>query len=71
MTVEELYNACGEQIKKGNGKKQVWLSDDDEGNGYHQCYYEFTDDEKEITTIQSYTYGRILDVKAKDIVILG
>lgn len=41
-TVKELYNACKDQIKKGNGDKVIMISDDDEGNGYHYLYYSFT-----------------------------
>jgi len=44
MTVAKLLKLCEEQIKKGNGDKIVLLSNDDEGNGYHECVYEFTED---------------------------
>ena len=44
MTVKRLKELCEEQIKKGNGDKIVILSNDEEGNGYHECYYEFTED---------------------------
>ena len=44
MTVKELMKACKEQIAKGNGDKIVLLSDDEEGNGYHEMYYAFTED---------------------------
>ena len=44
MTVKRLCALCVEQIKKGNGDKIVLLSNDDEGNGYHECYYDFTED---------------------------
>lgn len=43
MTVKRLKKLCEEQIAKGNGDKIVILSDDDEGNGYHNCFYEFTE----------------------------
>ena len=39
MTVKRLKELCEEQIKKGNGDKIVILSNDEEGNGYHECYY--------------------------------
>lgn len=42
ITVKELYNACKDQIKKGNGDKVIMISDDDEGNGYHYMWYSFT-----------------------------
>lgn len=46
VTVEKLLELCKEQIAKGNGKKQILLSNDDEGNGYHYCFYHFTEDVK-------------------------
>ena len=47
LTVEQLFLLCHEQIKKGNGKKHVLISDDDEGNGYHTLFYSFTDSDVE------------------------
>ena len=44
VTVERLLELCKQQVAKGNGKKLILLSNDDEGNGYHECYYEFTED---------------------------
>ena len=44
LTVNELFELCKEQIKKGNGGKHIIISDDDEGNGYHTLFYAFTDD---------------------------
>lgn len=42
MTVKELLYACKMQVAAGNGDKKVWVSNDDEGNGFHQISYEFT-----------------------------
>lgn len=42
MTVEALFNECKKEIAKGNGKKFVLISDDEEGNGYHECYFTFS-----------------------------
>ena len=41
-TVAELLVLCQDQIQKGNGKKEILLSDDDEGNGFHILFYGFT-----------------------------
>ena len=41
-TVEQLLEFCKAEKKKGNGKKKVLLSSDDEGNEYHQLFYGFT-----------------------------
>lgn len=38
MTVEELFVLCGRELEKGNGKKNIVLSDDNEGNGYHGLF---------------------------------
>lgn len=43
ITVNMLEEFCKEQIKKGNGKKHILISDDDEGNGFHTLFYGFTD----------------------------
>ena len=42
LRVKDLYKLCKEEISKGNGDMVVMLSDDDEGNGYHYCWYAFT-----------------------------
>lgn len=42
MTISELKKHCEDQIKMGNGDKKILLSNDDEGNGYHQMFYAFT-----------------------------
>jgi hypothetical protein len=44
VTVKELLELCKEQIAKGNGDKIILLSNDDEGNGYHEMIYHFTED---------------------------
>ena len=48
MTVENLLAICQEQVAKGNGKKVIYLSDDDEGNGYHEMFYGFSENVKEL-----------------------
>ena len=64
MTVKRLKELCEEQIKRGNGDKIVVLSNDDEGNGYHECYYEFTED-----VVGNDLWGSIEDPQDK--IILG
>lgn len=41
LTIEDLYRECKKQIDKGNGKKVIMISDDDEGNGFHYLWYSF------------------------------
>lgn len=43
ITVKQLMKLCQMEIAKGNGKKKILLSDDDEGNGFHECFFTFTD----------------------------
>jgi hypothetical protein len=42
LTIKELDKLCKEEIDKGRGDYTIMLSDDDEGNGYHYCWYSFT-----------------------------
>lgn len=46
LTVNDLFELCKEQIKKGNGNKHIIISNDDEGNGYHTLFYSFTDNKE-------------------------
>lgn len=43
-TIKDLFEACKEQIEAGNGDKQILISRDDEGNGYHRLNYLFVED---------------------------
>lgn len=49
MTVNELHIECEKLIKKGLGDKEVLISDDDEGNGYHGLFYTFQTNQVEIS----------------------
>lgn len=42
MTVKDLFRFCKAEIEKGNGNKNIVLSDDNEGNGYHGMFFGFT-----------------------------
>lgn len=67
ITVKELLELCQEQIEKGNGDKNIVLSDDNEGNGYHGMFYGFTDNSEDFI-------DDIYDSKTKgfdDTIILG
>lgn len=43
ITLDELIIAAKEAKKKFGGNKYVLLSTDDEGNGFHECYFTFSD----------------------------
>lgn len=67
LTIDELYKACLEQRKKGNGSKYILLSNDEEGNGFHECYYAITEAEKAVGCYCDYPS----DLNLKDCVVLG
>ena len=39
ITVKQLADQFNELVAKGKGDYQVFLADDEEGNGYHACWY--------------------------------
>lgn len=43
ITVNELKCLCDEQIKAGNGNKQIMISSDDEGNSFHHLFQGYTE----------------------------
>jgi hypothetical protein len=47
ITVKQLEEFCKKQIKKGNGDKHILISSDDEGNGFHTLFYQFSDADTE------------------------
>ena len=42
ITVNELFEECKKQINLGNGDKKIYISIDEEGNGFHPLFYSFT-----------------------------
>ena len=67
MTVQDLFILCAKEVEKGNGKKNIVISDDNEGNGYHGLFYGFTpvDDNFADDIYDSITSS------SKDTIILG
>lgn len=43
VKVKDLLAFCKQAIKDGHGEKNIVLSDDNEGNGYHGMFYGFTE----------------------------
>ena len=43
MTIDELIAEALKAKKKFGGDKYVLISNDEEGNGYHECYFTFGD----------------------------
>lgn len=71
LTVDELYTELAKARKMGMGNKKIMLSDDDEGNGYHLCFYAVTP-AKEV--FGDCPYGLPYSVNAKnldDYVVVG
>jgi len=48
VTVNDLYKACAEEIKNGNGDKHIVISSDDEGNTFHTLFYLFATDRETV-----------------------
>ncbi len=48
MTIKELKVLCDREIKQGNGDMEIWLSNDDEGNGFHMLFYPFLTKKEEV-----------------------
>lgn len=74
LTVKELLKLCQEEIKNGHGDCSIMLSDDDEGNGYHYCWYDFTMAEKLLSDDGCSTLDYTLDEEIAPIsktIILG
>ena len=42
MTVRELLGHCEALMRQGKGDKKVYITCDDEGNGVHPLYFQFT-----------------------------
>ena len=67
MTVNDLFELCKEAIREGHGNKNIVLSDDNEGNGYHGMFYGFT----EVTEgFEDEIYDSVTN-SARDTIILG
>ena len=68
LTINDLKRECEKQIKLGNGNKVIMLSDDDEGNGFHYCWYTFCKADE--TVMDTYMIDEKV-AKMEDTMILG
>ena len=76
ITVDELYKALAQARKAGLGNKKIMLSNDDEGNGYHECFFSVTTDLKPFKFGERWAagmlpYGVTPEAAEKDYVIIG
>ena len=67
MTIDELIAEALKAKKKFGGDKYILISDDEEGNGYHECYFTFGD-AKDLAGCYCGVPG---DLDLKDCVTLG
>ena len=70
ITVKTLKKLVDEQIKLGNGSKEVLLSCDDEGNGYHTLFFGFTTEAEDLKTLSEWGLFHD-DNNPNEVVILG
>lgn len=56
ITVKELRVICDNLVKTGHGDKEVLISQDDEGNGFHTLWGEVYCDVEDVRQIAEYTY---------------
>lgn len=66
LTIDELIAEAMKARKKFGGNKYVLLSNDEEGNGCHECYFSFGD-AREWANDAYYPY----DLNPEDCVVLG
>ena len=67
MTLDELIAEALKARNKFGGDKYVLISDDEEGNGYHECYFTFGD----AKGLEGCGCGTPYDLKLEDCIILG
>ena len=67
MTIDDLIADAQEVKKRFGGDKYVLISNDVEGNGYHECYFTFCD----ATELYGTSCGFPFDLELEDCVTLG
>ena len=69
LTIDELYSILRTERIKGNGKKKIMISTDDEGNGYHPRFLGVTPSTEDFS--YATCYGVSFEDAKNDCVILG
>lgn len=68
ITLDQLIEYAIKAKEKLGGNKYVLISDDEEGNGFHECYYAFT---PASAAIVPYMDSYPSDLALEDCVVLG
>lgn len=74
ITVDMLQRMCKEMSKMGLGDKKILISNDDEGNGYHELFFTFTQTDKVLTDHDAayiLPFGVDYEEAVKNYIILG
>lgn len=69
ITVKQLLRLCREEIAKGHGDCSIMISDDDEGNGYHYLWFNFSMAEELISEEDDYYINEDIAPKSKTIIL--
>ena len=70
LTIDELIEEALKAKKKFGGDKYVLISDDEEGNGFHECYFSFSDAKEMLAPGRGCPFAPY-DLNPADCVILG
>lgn len=71
MTIQELFLACEDEIKRSNKDKYIFISQDEEGNGFHALHHYFTTNQKYIKSYKDLIYQIDEEEDLEKIVLLG
>ena len=76
LTVNQLFEILAQAKKEGLGKKRIMISEDDEGNGYHELFFGLTTNEEDVKEMFSDRFSPMLPYgvtkdNLKDYVLLG
>lgn len=67
LKVNDLLKICKNAVDNGLGDKYVFISQDDEGNGFHALFFSFTTDVKNYADV----LYQLNDEDLEDVIILG
>ena len=68
LTLDQLISEALKAKRKFGGNKYVLISDDEEGNGFHECYYTFN---SAAQAIDPCCISAPTDLALEDCVVLG